>query len=112
MWRRGSAFVVRMKHITQKQRRQLQYAKRKKIFVLAFCIIVIPSMAVMFAQALAHLRSGDRTVAWDSYGSPVGYFVLLIFSIVFLSLAVIAVFRVVMSKHENRKPDDGDGTSS
>src|SRR5664279_5357369 len=89
----GSAFYVRMKHITHKQRRQQQYAKRKRMFVLAFCFIVIPAMLVLFARALSHLRSGDRSIAWYSYGQPVGYFLLLVFSGLFLSLAVITVFR-------------------
>jgi RsiW-degrading membrane proteinase PrsW (M82 family) len=101
-----------MKHMTQKQRGQQQYAKRKKMFVLAFCVIVIPSMLVMFAQALAHLCSGDRSIAWRSYGQPVSYFLLLVISGFFLSLAVIMAFRAVMSKPENHKSDDVDGPSS
>jgi hypothetical protein len=101
-----------MKHITQKQRREQQYAKRKKMFVLAFCIMVIPSLLVMFVQALAHVRSGDRLVAWDNYGQPMGYFLVLVLSGFFLSVAVIMAIRAVMSKPENHKPDDGDGSSS
>jgi len=101
-----------MKHITQKQRRQQQYAKRKKMFVLAFCIIVVPAMLVLFIQSLAHVRSGDRSIAWYSYGQPVNYITILVFSGFFLAVAVIVVFRIVMSRPENHKPDDADGPSS
>ena len=82
------------------------------MFVLAFCIIVIPAMLVLFIQSLAHVHSGDRSIAWYSYGQPVNYITLLVFSGVFLALAVIGIFRIVVSKPENHKPDDADGPSS